>query len=114
MVENAAFGHTDITQTLLNGCIIKSFDTLRADRGNGGTFLQLNHKHIAVTFESNITEKTGAKERVNSRIALGIGKFIADLERQVRQHRTRFGTGDALNSDILNNKIRGGCKSSTR
>ena len=41
-VKNTAFSHTDITQTLFDGGLIESADTLRANGCNSRTLLQLN------------------------------------------------------------------------
>ena len=109
VVKDAAFGQAHIAQTLFDSGVVKRADALRIDGSHSRAFLHFNHKDVAVAAQTHVAEKARAIERVNRGVAFGACEFIAHLERQVREHRTGFSTGNTLDSNIFDDKI-GGCR----
>ena len=60
--------------------------------------------HAAVHLQSHILEKAGAIQGTNGRCRAGVVHGVANFDRQIAEHRTRFGTLYAFDADILDDK----------
>ena len=107
LVEDAALGHADVAQAGLDGVLVEGLDAVRLNGRDGGTLDDVHDEHVAVLGERHVLEEAGAVERVDGAGAHVGRVLVACAERKVRKDRTGFGTHQAFNSNVGNDKSRG-------
>ena len=74
------------------------------DLGDSRPFLYHDHEHVAVRFQPYVLEETGRVERFYRRGDAILVDGVANLDRQIREHRAGFSALNALYADILDLK----------
>ena len=107
LVEDAALGHADVAQAGLDSVLVEGLDAVRLNGRHGGTLDDVHDEHVAVLRERHVLEEAGAVERVDGAGAHVGRVLVACAERKMRKDRTGFGTHQAFNSNVGNDKSRG-------
>jgi hypothetical protein len=74
------------------------------DAGDAGPLFDGHHQHLIVGFQADILEKAGGIERLDRFRCARRGQCLADLDRQIAEHRAGLGALNAFHPNILDLK----------
>ena len=103
-IENSRFSQSHFFQPFGQIFGLESFQSVKLQRCNRGTFIDHDHQHLPFHFESHILEEPGGKQGLDRLRGGFIGHRIADFDRQVGKHRTSFCALYAFYTNILDLK----------
>ena len=108
-VVDAAVGQPDIAQRLEDLVFFELLDTGEFDRRDGWALVNDDDQHVTVDFETHVLEQaTRIKSADRLRTALGV-EAVADADRQVGEDRAGFGSLDAFDADVADDKFLRAC-----
>ena len=99
-VEDAAFGHADVAQHLAHRVGLELLHAGEIDRGDRRALLDVDHEDIALHLEAHVLEEARGVERAQRGLRLLLVHGLADLHREVAEHRARLGALQALDADV--------------
>ena len=107
-VEYTTFRQADLLQTVQQFLGVEVLVALDLDTADRSPFAHEDNQHVAVAFQVHVVEKTGLEQRIDGRDAALFVQRLADLDRQVVEHRAGGYALQSLDADILDGKRREG------
>ena len=107
-VEHAALGKPDLSELLDEKFRADRTVAFERDARDRGAFDHRHHQRRAVLLDTHVTKETGLEERADG---LGRGPgidLVANLERQVVEHRARGDSLQSLDTNVADDEIRRG------
>ncbi len=104
LVEDSPLGHADAVERLLEGLVFDVVVTLEVDLGDRRPFADLDDEHVATPQQLDIVEKTGGIELANDLGAAIRIETLADVDRQIAEHRADRDLLVADDLDILDDE----------
>jgi len=99
-VENPRFRQADVLEALAQLFLVESLQPDELDRGDGRTLFDEHHQNPAVDLEPDVLEEAGAEQFLDGIRRLLVGHGVADLDRQIAEHRAGFRALDAFDSNV--------------
>ena len=88
-------------QRLLQRVLVEFLGADDVDLADRRTLLHDDDQHVALDVEAHVAKKTGRVQRLDRRRGLLVVDAVADLDRQVAEHRAGVGALHALDADVL-------------
>nr|GEU28237.1 hypothetical protein [Tanacetum cinerariifolium] len=107
LVEDLRFAHADVLERLDQHVLLEFLGARELHLGNGRTFLDQHHQHVAVRFQAHVLEEAGGVQRADGGHALVVVEGLAHAYRQVAEDRTGFRPLYALDADVLDHEGNG-------
>ncbi len=103
-IEDARFGDADVLQRLFERVLVEFLGAADVDLAYRRALLHDDHQHAVLGFQPHVAKKAGRIQRLDRGRGLFIVDTVADLDRKIAEHRSRFGALYALDADILDHE----------
>ena len=85
--------------------LVEFLGTGNVDLGNGWSLLHDHDQDVAVGFQADVLEEAGRVQGLDRRGCPLLRDLIADLDRQIREHRAGLGALNALDANVLDLEV---------
>ena len=103
-VKGTRYRKAGFPEPLENLVFVKLLESDKVDLCNCRSFLDGDHDDATVDLDPHVLEKAGGKQRFDRLSRLFVSHRLADLDRQITEHRSRFGALDAFDANILHSE----------
>ena len=100
-IKNPRFGQPREFHAFLELVLGKILGAIDFDTGDRRPFQHLHDQHAAIDLQLHILEKARGIQGAYRGSGLRVVQSVADLDRQVTEHRARFGALYALDANVL-------------
>src|SRR5690606_9649315 len=114
LVEHTARTKPHGSKRLIERFGIEFAHAIERDRGNGGTFFDIDDQDVVVGIDADVAKEPCGIQPMNRIAGLLFGTLLTNLDRQVTEHGPRIYTLDSVYTNILHDEGREGARQGWR